>query len=45
LFAATLAGALALAVSPASSQTLRYANQGELKSLDPYTLNESRSRL
>ena len=31
----------ALAVSPASSQTLRYANQGELKSLDPYTLNES----
>ncbi|AJA64679.1 MULTISPECIES: ABC transporter substrate-binding protein [Bradyrhizobium] len=41
LFAATLAGALALAVSPASSQTLRYANQGELKSLDPYTLNES----
>src|SRR5882757_8120587 len=41
LFAATLAGVLALAVSPASSQTLRYANQGELKSLDPYTLNES----
>src|SRR5207245_7300874 len=41
LFAATLAGALALAVSPASSQSLRYANQGELKSLDPYTLNES----
>src|SRR6478736_4496459 len=41
LFAATLAGMLALAVSPASSQTLRYANQGELKSLDPYTLNES----
>src|SRR5438309_10277006 len=41
LFAMTLASALALAVSPASSQTLRYANQGELKSLDPYTLNES----
>ncbi|MGY4446249.1 ABC-type transport system substrate-binding protein [Bradyrhizobium sp. i1.3.1] len=41
LFAATLAGTLALAVSPASSQTLRYANQGDLKSLDPYTLNES----
>src|SRR6266567_5496310 len=41
LFAATLAGMLALAISPASSQTLRYANQGELKSLDPYTLNES----
>src|ERR1700739_3039528 len=37
LFAATLAGALALAVSPALIQTLRYANQGELKSLDPYT--------
>jgi len=32
---------VSLAVSPASSQTLRYANQGELKSLDPYTLNES----
>ena len=31
----------AFAASPASSQTLRYANQGELKSLDPYTLNES----
>src|SRR5262245_61979960 len=28
-------------MSPASSQTLRYANQGDLKSLDPYTLNES----
>ena len=40
LFAATLAGMLALTVSPASSQTLRYANQGELKSLDPYTLNK-----
>src|ERR1044072_8679972 len=41
LFAATLAGALALSVSPALSQTLRYANQGDLKSLDPYSLNES----
>src|SRR3954464_3987377 len=41
LFAATLTGMLALTMSPASSQTLRYANQGELKSLDPYTLNES----
>ena len=40
LFAATLAGMLALTVSPASSQTLRYANQGDLKSLDPYSLNE-----
>jgi peptide/nickel transport system substrate-binding protein len=26
---------------PASAQTLRYANQGDLKSLDPYTLNET----
>jgi peptide/nickel transport system substrate-binding protein len=26
---------------PASAQTLRYANQGDLKSLDPYTLRES----
>src|ERR1700741_5087594 len=33
--------ASAFALSPASGQTLRYANQGELKSLDPYTLNES----
>src|ERR1700742_5359840 len=33
--------AAAFAMSPASGQTLRYANQGELKSLDPYTLNES----
>ena len=41
LFAATLAGTVLLTVSPASSQTLRYANQGDLKSLDPYTLNES----
>src|SRR3989440_8065332 len=41
LFAATLAAMFALTVSPASSQTLRYANQGDLKSLDPYTLNES----
>jgi peptide/nickel transport system substrate-binding protein len=29
------------AMSPASSQTLRYANQGDLKSLDPYTLRET----
>src|SRR6201986_4484843 len=33
--------AAAFAMPPASGQTLRYANQGELKSLDPYTLNES----
>jgi peptide/nickel transport system substrate-binding protein len=40
----TLCGAIiaaAFAMSPASSQTLRYANQGELKSLDPHTLNET----
>ena len=28
-------------MAPASAQTLRYANQGDLKSLDPYTLNET----
>src|SRR6218665_279021 len=26
---------------PAAAQTLRYANQGDLKSLDPYTLRET----
>jgi peptide/nickel transport system substrate-binding protein len=41
LFAATIASIVAMAISPASGQSLRYANQGELKSLDPYTLNES----
>lgn len=41
LLAATLVAMVALPLSPASSQSLRYANQGELKSLDPYTLNES----
>ena len=40
LFAAVAASMLAFA-TPLSAQTLRYANQGELKSLDPYTLNES----
>src|SRR6201997_2129541 len=39
-FAAMIAAAV-FALAPASAQTLRYANQGELKSLDPYTLNES----
>src|SRR3984885_15772556 len=29
------------AFAPASAQTLRYANQGDLKSLDPYTLKET----
>ena len=39
---ASIAGLIAtLAISPASAQTLRYANQGDLKSLDPYTLRES----
>jgi len=38
-----LAAIAALALSGVSAQavTLRYANQGELKSLDPYTLNET----
>src|SRR5437868_14003145 len=40
LTAATLTIA-AVAISPAWAQTLHYANQGDLKSLDPYTLNES----
>jgi peptide/nickel transport system substrate-binding protein len=40
LTAATLSIA-AVAISPASAQSLRYANQGDLKSLDPYTLRES----
>ena len=41
LRAATILSALAFAIIPASAQTLRYANQGDLKSLDPYTLNET----
>ena len=41
LFAAAAASLLAFALSPASAQTLRYANQGDLKSLDPYTLRET----
>src|SRR5215475_13440650 len=41
LLAAATFSLLALATVPASAQTIRYANQGELKSLDPYTLNES----
>ncbi|MCP8938843.1 ABC transporter substrate-binding protein [Alsobacter sp. SYSU M60028] len=35
------ATALALTMAPAFAKTLRYANQGDLKSLDPYTLNET----
>src|ERR1700739_3664600 len=41
VLAAACASMVAFAVSPASSQVLRYANQGELKSLDPYTLKET----
>ena len=41
LLAAATASIIALAMVPASAQTLRYANQGDLKSLDPYTLNET----
>src|SRR6202045_5544112 len=40
-FAAATVSIGAFALTPASAQTLRYANQGELKSLDPYTLNET----
>jgi len=39
--AATLVSIVAFAVTPTSAQTLRYANQGDLKSLDPYTLRET----
>src|ERR1700740_3416055 len=41
LLAAITVSVAAFAMSPASAQTLRYANQGELKSLDPYTLKET----
>jgi peptide/nickel transport system substrate-binding protein len=41
LLAAATFSIVALATLPASSQTLRYANQGDLKSLDPYTLKET----
>src|SRR6202048_4897724 len=41
LLAATTVAIVAFALAPASAQTLRYANQGDLKSLDPYTLNET----
>src|SRR5215208_1624174 len=40
LTAATVSIA-AFAIPPASAQSLRYANQGDLKSLDPYTLKET----
>jgi peptide/nickel transport system substrate-binding protein len=41
LLAAAFISIAAFAISPASAQTLRYANQGDLKSLDPYTLRET----
>ena len=41
LLAAAFASIIAFAASPASSQVLHYANQGELKSLDPDTLKET----
>src|SRR6201747_1270098 len=41
LLAAATIAILAFSFVPASAQTLRYANQGDLKSLDPYTLRES----
>ncbi|NVN84524.1 MAG: ABC transporter substrate-binding protein [Rhodopseudomonas sp.] len=37
----TAACLIACATVPASAQTLRYANQGNLTSLDPYTLKET----
>src|SRR3954463_1146135 len=40
LLVATTVSIVAL-MTPASAQTLRYANQGDLKSLDPYTLRET----
>jgi len=39
-FAASVALALALASAPLSATTFRYAFQGDLNALDPYTLNE-----
>src|SRR5215510_501172 len=41
LLATATASIVAFSAMPASSQTIRYANQGELKSLDPYTLKET----
>jgi len=41
LLATATASIVAFSATPASSQTIRYANQGELKSLDPYTLKET----
>ncbi len=41
LLAATAAAFLSATALAASANTVRYANQGDLKSLDPYTLNET----
>src|SRR5216684_3507732 len=41
LLATATALTVAIATVPAWAQTLRYANQGDLKSLDPYTLKET----
>jgi len=41
LLAAALVSIASFVISPVSAQTLRYANQGDLKSLDPYTLKET----
>src|ERR1700754_2509838 len=38
---AVAVASLLMLSAPLKAQTLRYANQGELKSLDPYTLNET----
>src|SRR3979409_940202 len=41
LRAATILSAVACSITAASAQALRCANQGDLKSLDPYTLKET----
>jgi peptide/nickel transport system substrate-binding protein len=41
LLAAATVSIVAFTTFPALAQTLRYANQGDLKSLDPYTFRES----
>ena len=41
LIGAAAASILMFTFAPALAQTLRYANQGDLKSLDPYTLKET----
>ena len=41
ILAATAAVLMTGAALPAMAVTLRYANQGDLKALDPYTVNET----